>query len=344
MLSNYFVEKYNNFLLNQSEIKKQNLIFKSKPLALTFNITNACNLSCIMCGLKKTSEHLDFEKIKNFIEYYGKTAMLVQWIGGEPLMYPHFSELLDYANSFGLSQIIVTNGLFLKDDIAEKVIKYNLDIRISIDSFEGKTYNNIRKNANFDTLLKNIDNVNALRLKYNHKGHFGINFCVIKQNYKQVVDMIEFAHKYNFQAVDFINTKLEENSFLKINENEMEYVKKSILIAREKAEKYKIQCLDSFDDKSNIREIKTCYNPFYTLGLIVSGKTTICSCNNVLLENSCDNWNSRQMQEYRKNIYDGLLPTNDICKQCLLLSIRHDYHPKILAVVNDIKDKLNIRG
>ena len=42
-------QKANTFL-NQNEMKEGKLILQSKPQRLVLELTNACNLKCIMCG------------------------------------------------------------------------------------------------------------------------------------------------------------------------------------------------------------------------------------------------------------------------------------------------------
>lgn len=346
---NLDIVKYNNYLLNQKEIRDKQVILKSKPLSLIFTITSECQLNCVMCPVKKSKfVNISLSQIKEIIEFCGKEAVTVQWMGGEPLIHSEFEELITLANDVNLLQTVTTNGLLLNGILAEKLIKYNADIIISIDGSNKKIYESIRKGADFDLLVKNIQHVNMLRKKYNHTGHFGINFCILKQNSQDIVDIIEFAKKYNFRGVNFISPYDVEEKYSLVNNEEL---KENFLKAEEKAKNYKIEFIGwspfggdiRQKDFSNSDRQMLCYSPFCNFGINPDGRMDICICRDLSftdknkIKDLNEIWNAQQVQRYRKNIYNNELPAG-ICEKCPGIGLRHYYHPQVIERLNSIKN------
>lgn len=341
--------KYNNYLLNQKEIKSKQIILKSKPLSLIFTITNECQLACVMCPIKKSKLiNISLSDIKEIIEFCGKEAITVQWMGGEPFLHSDFEELITIANDVNLLQTVTTNGVLLNGTVAEKLIKYNADIIISIDGSNKAIYESIRKGADFDLLIENIQHVNVLRKKYNHTGHFGINFCILRQNSKDIVDIIEFAKNYSFKGINFISPyDVQEKHSLVIDDE----LRRNFLKAKEKAKNYKIEFIgwspfaDDIHKKefSNVGNKILCYSPFCNFGINPDGKIDICICQDLSFTDKQEIkdldkiWNAEQVQKYRNNIYNNVLPT-EICKKCSGIGLRHFYHPQIVNRLNSIKN------
>ena len=88
---------------------------------VNYHITNRCNYHCTYCfgkfnGQKDPS--LDDAKkiVENIALYFAQkniTDGRINFAGGEPTLYKHLDELIDYASSLGLSVSIVTNGSLL---------------------------------------------------------------------------------------------------------------------------------------------------------------------------------------------------------------------------------------
>jgi len=342
--------KYNNYILNQQEIKDKKIILKSKPLSLKLDITANCQLKCIMClSENKRDVTLDFKYISKIIKLHGNELISVQWMGGEPTTHPDFEKIISYTNSFGIMQTITTNGLLLKAELAEKLIKFNADITISIDGSTKELYESIRCGANFETLVSNIENLNKLRKKYNHTGHFGINFCIIQQNYDDVFNMVHFAKKYSFQDIYFIKVT---NKYRLTGQDDIKFTK-VFNIAHSEALKNGINFLgwSPFGIRkhnTNANDLMlSCYTPFFYMVVDYDGNFKSCICNERVIKQieevkDLDSlWNCKQMQQYRKNIYDNKLPDEDICgKSCFLIGFRSSYHPQIITKLNNIKNTL----
>ncbi len=136
------------------------------PLHITIELTDACNLHCVHCyRLKKNSKDRNFinsEKLLPLIkEFSRETTVVVEFTGGEPLLHPDFSKIVNIAaHNFEIIGIL-TNGTYLPERILEEImhLKNKFFWGISLDShmpsyhdrFRGKkgawqaTVENIRK-------------------------------------------------------------------------------------------------------------------------------------------------------------------------------------------------------
>lgn len=144
------------------------------PLFIDIEVTNACNLRCVFCAT--TFESKDIEKgfiahetFKKIIDEGADKGLYgVKFnIRGEPLLHPKIHEFVRYAKQRGLIDVYFnTNATLLTEEIAGRLIDAGLD-RLTI-SFEGYTkgvYEESRVGANYESVLKNIETLKALKKK-----------------------------------------------------------------------------------------------------------------------------------------------------------------------------------
>jgi len=169
-----------------------------------------CNLRCYFCyfidKIKDNNhpEHkfMSIKKAKKIMDIlrfeYGNTAVDIQ--GGEPTIYPHIYELIEYCNSINLEPTLITNGIVLEDE--EKVKKFKEsgvnDFLFSIHSL-GEDYDRIVgvKDAH-KKQKKALENLE----KHNIKVRF--NCTLTKEAVKNLVKISKTAIKYNVKVVNFI--------------------------------------------------------------------------------------------------------------------------------------------
>ena len=194
MKDNLFLK---NIFLNEYELASKKIFLKSKPRFLLVILSNLCNLKCIMCNQeKKIIKHLNknvlYKYILKNLVYFEK----IIWQGGETLILPYIKDILMETTKYPkLNQTIITNFQSVSDEILDLIIKNNINLIISIDGATKKTYEKIRKGASFETLIKNINRYNFLKKDNPNLNSFlQINFVVLKENYKEMLDIVEFAH------------------------------------------------------------------------------------------------------------------------------------------------------
>ena len=104
-------------------------------------------LNCNFCsqGIAGNCE-MDINKAKYLLKKLKKENVLrIFYTGGEPFLYSHFKELLEYGHSLGLCQLVITNGFILNTNKVSSFLKYVNGISISVHGRE-ETHNKIVNN------------------------------------------------------------------------------------------------------------------------------------------------------------------------------------------------------
>ena len=120
---------------------------------LYFYLTEGCNLACRHCWLAPkldaSGDHYPALPVELFETAIQEAKPLglsgVKLTGGEPLLHPHFTRLLEIARHEELRLIIETNGLLCTPEIAAEIAKSsNRFVSVSIDGADAATHDWIR--------------------------------------------------------------------------------------------------------------------------------------------------------------------------------------------------------
>jgi len=93
------------------------------PAHVQFIPTNLCNLNCPFCSCAQEDHSLtmplqEMIRVVNLLADRGTTSMTITG-GGEPMMYPHLQNLVEFSYWKGIKTGLVTNGALLKtSDVA----------------------------------------------------------------------------------------------------------------------------------------------------------------------------------------------------------------------------------
>ncbi|MDD3065373.1 MAG: radical SAM protein [Endomicrobiaceae bacterium] len=330
-----------NCFLNEYELAAHKTNLKSKPRNIMLILTNSCDLDCIMCYQNKNTVKNINIKLVNIVMNNLQYLENIKWQGGEVLALPYFKDILLKTLQFPkIKQTITSNFQNVGEDIIELILKNNINLIISIDSVVKETYEKIRVGANFDKLKENLEKVNYYITKYGSKINLQINFLIMKINYKEIPDIIEFAAKYGFTSVIFLKCITDDEN-LKIAEEHKKDIENYIKQANIKAQEYNIKIIDVFSEFNDavcngqetvksLKDKKTvadkglfCHLPWYEMTIQEDNAVKPhCTCGYAHLTNTdkynniYDIWNNEAMQEYRKQI---LKSDNgkclDICRQ-----------------------------
>lgn len=175
------------------------------PSEIIFELDNSCNLECIMCNgefsssISNNREHNSPIKSpynKEFeieISPFLKHLQVAKFLGGEPFLiasyYRIWEELiLVNPNCFINLQ---TNGTIYNDKIESLLKRGRFQIGISIDSLKKERFELIRKNANFEEVLKNTDKF----IKFTKKnGSFlNVSVCPMQLNWDEIPEIVNFC-------------------------------------------------------------------------------------------------------------------------------------------------------
>lgn len=234
-------KRIKNILLNEYEMLERKTILKSYPRKIEFNLTNKCNLSCIMCT--KESHSCDFFAPDKLIDELIDIMPYLQSLtlrGGEVFLHSRLFEILEKSKKNELFVEIITNGLLLNDSIINKIMQLNefLTLTFSIDSLDKNKYEFIRRGGKFDKLMENISLFNEKRKNNGFKGKININMVVMSINYKEIEDIIEFAGKNSLSVVQLI--PVQDNEEYSLDNEKLEFINKKLYLFEQIAQKYNI--------------------------------------------------------------------------------------------------------
>ncbi|MFN7824368.1 MAG: radical SAM protein [Pseudobdellovibrionaceae bacterium] len=141
------------------------------PQIMEFELSNLCNLACIMCKgslsskIRKEREQLDplkspyddqfIEQLKEFIPHLKEA----RFNGGEPFLQQMCWKVWDAIAEINPEILITvaTNGTLLNDKMKAILEKCRFRINVSLDSLDKKTYEEIRVGSNFETVVENLN-------------------------------------------------------------------------------------------------------------------------------------------------------------------------------------------
>ncbi|AFM02105.1 radical SAM superfamily enzyme [Desulfitobacterium dehalogenans ATCC 51507] len=144
---------------------KENLNY---PIHVMIEVSNACNIRCAMCNIfspfsscdiypSKDDAFIDVSLIKKNFSFI-KHAYYISLFGyGEPLIHPHFTEILNILSKSKAFMTFFTNGQLLSPEMAKLLVDKNIGkITISFSGTDKETYENIYIGARFEKTLENI--------------------------------------------------------------------------------------------------------------------------------------------------------------------------------------------
>lgn len=149
------------------------------PKHLRIELTNRCNLACIMCPITEMDRDLGnmdldlFKKIAREAAEGGTTFVYLHaW--GESTIHRNMFDMVREAKKVGLQVGLSTNCTLLNEKKAQEVVDSGLDFLIlSMDGAIKETYEKVRKNGDFEVVRQNITNMLATKARMG-KGPFTV--------------------------------------------------------------------------------------------------------------------------------------------------------------------------
>jgi MoaA/NifB/PqqE/SkfB family radical SAM enzyme len=98
------------------------------------------------------------EQLKEFIPHLKEA----KFFGGEPFLIHSYFQIWDVMMELNpaISIFVITNGTVLTEKVKELLHKGNFEMAVSIDSIRKERYEYIRKNANYESVMQNLDYFN----------------------------------------------------------------------------------------------------------------------------------------------------------------------------------------
>lgn len=171
----------------------------NSPICLTWELTYACNLSCVHClsaSGRRDPRELSTEECKAVIDELQRMQVFYVNIGGgEPTVRPDFWELVDYATSHDVGVKFSTNGVRITEEIATRLAANDyVDVQISLDGATAEVNDAIRGPGSFDLAMRALDRLSSAgmtRLK--------LSVVCTRTNIGQLDEFLAIANRYGAQ-------------------------------------------------------------------------------------------------------------------------------------------------
>lgn len=162
---------------------------------ISWNTTKRCNLFCKHCYRESgpdvsTDNELTTEEGKKLLSEIRKSGFsIIVFSGGEPLMREDIFELLQYARSLGMVNLMGSNGTLITKYYAEELKRSGLEtIAISIDSLDEKKHNDFRgSDLAFQSAIAGAKNCIEAGIKVQ------LNCTVTKENLLEIDSIMNYA-------------------------------------------------------------------------------------------------------------------------------------------------------
>ena len=210
--------KYENKFLALEEAYNGIIDIKSFPFNYTIDITNKCNLKCIMCPIRWPGINEEILEIRP--EYARECANLFPYAikiqlhgSGESTTSDVFWQLLQELRNYKcVSSEINTNGTLITQNRIKEILDSGISIiNFSLDAATNKTYKKIR-NYDFD---KVINNIKLLSEEKSKRGLFEpvihMNMTLMKENIEEIEGFVKLAFSIGAEKVWFYHLNFLNN-------------------------------------------------------------------------------------------------------------------------------------
>jgi radical SAM protein with 4Fe4S-binding SPASM domain len=188
------------------------------PVEYIVETTAKCNLYCPMCPREthpQPKADMPGEVFERLVRESAGTAEHMMLIGlGEPFLDPHIFERIEFCHRHSISALLSTNGTFLDERNATRILDSPLDqITLSFDGARKETFEFYRKGANFEKVRDNF--VRFARLKQARRSKLQVVVQMVKMagNSGEVDEFLQFWSAV--PGVDQVRIKEDETNVLR---------------------------------------------------------------------------------------------------------------------------------
>lgn len=174
----------------------------------SFHIVKPCNMKCKFCYATFDDMHittqLSFEAAANILLKLKKAGLKkITFAGGEPMLYKHIFQVVEYSKSIGLTTSLISNGTLLTDEVLDRFTGQMDWIGVSVDSLNPETNQKIGRTfkglMDYKSLVERIK-TRGFRLK--------INTVVNRYNeHEDLNDFINWAQPERWKVFDTLRVE-----------------------------------------------------------------------------------------------------------------------------------------
>ena len=184
-------------------ISNQNTYLDFDPTTLVHDIDEGCNLKCTICRenikvVNKKAVH-DAVSIMKRIASGGNLQSITTSGAGETFLFDEFVDLLrsDFLSSRGITLILMTNLTIFTPKLWKEIRHNDIVFSVSVDGATKETYESIRKDAQWESVYKQLLYLSNL-LDKGEINTVNLAYVITLGNAHEVDKIIELAKKLGF--------------------------------------------------------------------------------------------------------------------------------------------------
>ena len=237
-----------------------------------------CNLSCEYCFTNHQKGRLTTADRKSLLEQASKLGVktFVCTGAGEPMMDEGFREVIQYANSLGMTSVIYTNGNYITPEMAKFLYENNVSPLIKLESLDPETHDQItnvkgshqRAVAGIESLLSAGYGANENRV-----ARAGIAAVYTALNIGSFSELKDYCDR-----IGFLFTADELGLEKKARENQ-----ERLFVGKDKVDEVKkrLGIIESGIGHANYGETTTCRFADYGLRIDQEGNVSYCTMQDI---------------------------------------------------------------
>src|SRR5579863_6087574 len=188
------------------------------PVEYIVETTAKCNLYCPMCPRETHAQpkaDMAGDVFERLVRQAGSTAEHMMLIGlGEPFMDPRIFERIEFCHRHSISTLLSTNGTFLDERVAARVLDSPLEqITLSFDGATKESFEFYRKGAKFEKVRENF--VRFAKMKHARKSKLQVVVQMVRMegNAGEVDEFLAFWSA--IPGVDQVRIKEDETNLMR---------------------------------------------------------------------------------------------------------------------------------
>lgn len=195
-----------NSALNREEFAAGAAILRSRPQVLFMELTQNCNLHCLMCrsaGKYDASKNMDrdlFHRVADELFPYAAIVDLRGW--GESTILKDFAYYLEETARYGCRPRIVTNLTVGNEHIWRRLVQHDAIIAISFDAATPETFARLRPGSRLTRILANLRIiVNECHATGRSLDNVYFNVIAQAEGLEELPQIVDIASDYGLQRV-----------------------------------------------------------------------------------------------------------------------------------------------
>jgi len=166
------------------------------PLYVAWQITNECNLACLHCieesgPGKAFKDELTREQVFAVLgQLLEQEVPYLSFSGGEPMVHPHFFDMVEFVCKGGGQLKVETNGHYLTPANCERLARLGVKaVQVSFDGASRETFNKMRVRGEFNTAVDGTRNLREAGVPIE------INYSPTRFNVHEIGAAVDMAYE-----------------------------------------------------------------------------------------------------------------------------------------------------